>query len=84
MRPEFREVIEDHLLRYVTEILNEKGKWANETITLPNPELKYHKGYLDGICCALNCTYKQEGEYWVVRNGRKQIIAKVKESWEED
>lgn len=84
MRPELREVIEDHLLRYVTEILNEKGKWANETITLPNPELKYHKGYLDGICCALHCTYKQEGEYWVVRDGRKQIIAKVKESWEDE
>lgn len=84
MRPEFREVIEGHLQRYVTEVLNEKGKWANETITLPNAELKYQKGFLDGMCCALNLTYQKEGDYWVVRNGRKQIISKVKESWEED
>lgn len=84
MKEEVQAVIEDHLDNYVREILNDKFKSQSDpgAFMLPNPDLKYETGWLDGVCMCLNLSYSKEGDFWVVRNGRRSIIAKVKEEWE--
>lgn len=84
MRTEIREILQSKLEDFVSEYLNEKAK-GSEGISIPNAELKYYKGFLDGMCCALNCkSWQLESGYWVVRDAHNRIIATCKDSWEED
>jgi hypothetical protein len=88
MRPEIQEVLQDKLESFVAEHLNDAAKNADGGccgIHIANPELRYYKGYIDGICCALKCkTWGLEGDTWVVRDGRNRIVASCKNAWEED
>lgn len=84
MRTELKEILQSKLEDFVSEHLNEKAK-GSEGISIPNAELKYYRGFLDGMCCALNCkSWKLESGYWVVRDAHNRIIATCKDSWEED
>ena len=52
---------------------------------ITNPDLKYYKGFIDGMCCALNFQgWGLEGEYWVIRDSRNRIVIKQKNAWEDD
>lgn len=88
MRPEVQEILQDKLESFVAEHLNDVAKNADvgsRGVYITNPELRYYKGYIDGICCALKCkTWGLEGDTWVVRDGRNRIVASCKNAWEED
>ena len=84
MRTEFIEILKSKLEDFVGEILNNKQKRGEcDTIGFENVQLKYLKGFLDGMCLALNCNYKKEGDYWVNRDCRKGVMAYQKESFED-
>lgn len=85
MKEEIQAVIQAHLENYVREILNDKFKSRTVpgSFAMPNPDLKYELGWLNAACMCLNLSYSKEGDFWVVRNGRRTIIAKVKEEWED-
>ena len=88
MRPEIKEMLQYKLESFVTEYLNDAAKNADGGccgVYITNPEMRYYKGYIDGMCCALNFKgWKLEGEYWVVRDARNRIVVKCKNSWEEE
>lgn len=54
-----------------------------DVIGFENVQLKYLKGFLDGMCTALNCSYQKEGDYWVIRDGRKKVIVREKEAYDD-
>ena len=84
MKTEFIEILENKLEDFVGEILNDKQKRGDgDTIGMENVQLKYLKGYLDGMCTALNCNYKKEGDYWVIRDGRKSVVTSHKEAFDD-
>lgn len=84
MRTEFVELLQNKLEDFVGEILNDKQKRGdNDVIGFENAQLKYLKGFLDGMCTALNCSYQKEGDYWVIRDGRKSVIVREKESYDD-
>jgi hypothetical protein len=84
MRTEFVELLQDKLEDFVGEILNDKQKRSDDdVIWLENAQLKYLKGFLDGMCTALNCNYQKEGDYWVIRDGRKKVIVRIKEAYDD-
>ena len=72
----------------MTEYLNDAAKNADGGccgVYITNPEMRYYKGYIDGMCCALNFKgWKLEGEYWVVRDARNRIVVKCKNAWDEE
>lgn len=88
MRPEIKELLQDRLETYVAEHLNDVAKNADGGccgINITNPEMRYYKGYIDGMCCALNFKgWGLEGGYWVVRDARNRIVLKCKNAWEEE
>lgn len=88
MRPEIKELLEDRLASFVAEHLNDVAKKADggcDGVCITNPDLKYYKGYIDGMCCALNFQgWGLEGEYWVIRDARNRVVIKHKNAWEED
>lgn len=84
MREEYIELMQEHLDSYVNEILNDKFKGPCFGVKIPNADLEFHRGYLNGMCCALNCSIDKEDDTWLIRDGRKHVIAKRKESWEEE
>ena len=85
MKNEYREVLTAKLEGFVYEVINDiQKRGENDVIGLENVERKYLKGYLDGMCCALNCSYGKEGDFWVVRDGRRHVVARVKECFEDD
>ena len=85
MKDEYREVLAFKLEEFVYEVLNDKQKRGdNDVIGMENVQLKYIKGYLDGMCCALNCSYGKEGDYWVIRDGRRHVVARVRENMTEE
>lgn len=56
MRPEIQEVLQGKRESFVAEHLNDVAKNADGGccgIHIANPELRYYKGYIDGMCCAL-------------------------------
>lgn len=55
-----------------------------EIARLKELQLKYLKGFLDGMCTALNCNYQKEGDYWVIRDGRKKVIVREKEAYDDE
>ena len=78
------EILDNKLEDFVGEILNDKQKRGEcDTIGLENAQLKYLKGYLDGMCTALNCSYEKEGDCWVIRDGRKKVITSQKEAFDD-
>lgn len=84
MKTEFIEILENKLEDFVGEILNDKQKKCNgDPIGFENVQLKYLKGYLDGMCTALNCNYEKEGDYWVIRDGRKSVVTSHKEFFDD-
>lgn len=84
MKTQFIEILENKLEDFVGEILNDKQKKGEcDTIGFENVQLKYLKGYLDGMCTALNCNYQKEGDYWVIRDGRKSVVAYQKEAFDD-
>lgn len=84
MRTEFIELLQNKLEDFVGEILNDKQKRGDDdVIGFENVQLKYLKGFLDGMCTALNLNYQKEGDYWVIRDCRKGVIAYQKESFED-
>lgn len=88
MRTEIKELLQDRLDSYVAEHLNDVAKNADggcAGVHITNPDLKYYKGYIDGMCCALNFQgWGLEGEYWVIRDSRNRIVVKQKNAWEDD
>lgn len=83
MKTEFIEILKNKLEDFVGEILNDKQKRGeHDVVGFENVQLKYLKGFLDGMCTALNCNYKKEGDYWVIRDGRKGVVAYQKESFD--
>lgn len=84
MKTEFIEILENKLEDFVGEVLNDKQKRGEcDVIGFENVQLKYLKGFLDGMCTALNCNYKKEGDYWVIRDGRKGVVAYQKENFDD-
>lgn len=84
MRTELKEVLQDKLDSFVSEYLNEQAK-GSEGISIANPELRYYKGYIDGMCCALNCkSWGLENDRWVVRDGHNRIVASRKNAWDDE
>ena len=84
MKSEFIEILDNKLEDFVGEILNGKQKRGDDdVIGFENIQLKYLKGFLDGMCTALNCNYKKEGDYWVIRDGRKGVVAYHKEAFDD-
>lgn len=84
MKDVFIELLTDKLENFVNEVRNDKQKRSDgDVIGFENVQLKYYKGYLDGMCCALNCSYGKEGDYWVIRDGRRHIIAKKLEAYDD-
>lgn len=76
MRTEFVELLQNKLEDFVGEILNDKQKRGeNDVIGFENVQFKYLKGFLDGMCTALDCNYQKEGDYWVIRDGSKYVYA---------
>ena len=84
MRDEYIELLKDHLDAFVNEIMNDKFKGPCSGVQIPNPDLAFHRGYLNGMCCALNCSFEREGDTWFIRDGRKHVIAKRRETWEDE
>lgn len=85
MKTEFIEILKTKLEDFVGEILNDKqNRCECDVIGFENVQRKYLKGYLDGMCTALNCNYKKEGDYWVIRDGRKGVVVQQKESFDEE
>jgi hypothetical protein len=88
MRTELKEVLQDKLDSYVSEYLNEQAK-GSEGISIANPELRYYKGYIDGMCCALNCKswgleWGVENDRWVIRDSHNRIVASSKNAWDDE
>lgn len=84
MKTTFIEILKSKLEDFVGEVLNDKQKRGeSDVIGFENVQLKYLKGFLDGMCTALNCNYQKEGDYWVIRDGRKSVIVCEKESYDE-
>ena len=84
MRIEFVELLQNKLEDFVGEILNDKQKkGASDAIGFENVQLKYLKGFLDGMCTALDCNYQKEGDYWVIRDGSESVVVREKESFDE-
>ena len=84
MRTEFIELLQNKLEDFVGEILNDKQKRGDDdVIGFENVQLKYLKGFLDGMCTALNLNYQKEGDYWVIRDGRKRVVARQKEAFDD-
>lgn len=77
MRTEFKEVLQSHLDDLVIEVRNNKAK--GDSFACPNPDLAFHRGYIFGMCCALNCTFENEGDTWCIKDGRGKVIAKAQE-----
>lgn len=84
MKTELIEIFDNKLEDFVGEILNDKQKRGeNDVIGFENVQLKYLKGFLDGMCTALECNYQKEGDYWVIRDGRKKVVARQKEAFDD-
>ena len=88
MRTEIQEVLQSKLESFVTEHLNEVAKTADgdcHGINMPNAELRYYKGYIDGMCCALNFKgWGLESGYWVIRDAHNRIVASCKDAWDDE
>ena len=84
MREEMKESIQLNLDNYVNEEFNDQAKGDCCGINIENPFLRYYKGWLVGVCMALNLTMNKEGDEWVIRNGRRTIIARSKHDEEDD
>lgn len=88
MRTEIKEILQDKLESFVNEYLNDVAKNADGGccgVHITNPEMRYYKGYIDGMCCALNFKgWGLESGYWVVRDAHNRIVATCKNSWEEE
>jgi hypothetical protein len=84
MKIQFIEILQNKLEDFVGEILNNKQKRGeNDVIGFENVQLKYLRGFLDGMCTALNCNYQKEGDYWVIRDGRKRVVWREKEAFDD-
>lgn len=84
MRTEIIELLQSKLEDFVSEHLNEQAK-NSDCISIPNARLQYCKGYLDGMCCALDCkSWGLESGYWVIRDKNNRLIATCKNAWEEE
>ena len=84
MKTEFVELLQNKLEDFVGEILNDKQKRGDDdAIGFENTQLKYLRGFLDGMCTALGCNYQKEGDYWVIRDSRKRVIVREKESYDD-
>lgn len=84
MRTEFKEVLQSHLDDLVIEVRNNKAK--GDSFACPNPDLAFQRGYIFGMCYALNCTcendgdnctFENEGDTWYIKDGRGEVIAKA-------
>lgn len=84
MREEMRESIQLNLENYAHEEANDRAKGDCCGVKIENPFLRYYKGWLVGVCMALNLTMNKEGDEWVIRNGRRQVIARYGHSEEDD
>jgi len=84
MREEMKESIQLNLENYAQEEFNDRAKDFATAVNIENPYLRYYKGWLTGVCMALNLTMEREGDGWVIRNGRRQVIARSGHSEEDD
>ena len=84
MREEMKESIQLNLENYANEEANDRAKGDCCGARIENPYLRYYKGWLAGVCMALNLTMDKEGDAWVIRNGRRQVIARTGHSGEDD
>lgn len=88
MRAEIREILQDKLESFVSEYLNDGAKNADGGcygVQITNPEMRYYKGFIDGMCCALNFKgWGLESGYWVVRDAHNRIVVTCKNAWDDE
>lgn len=84
MREEVKDSIQMNLDNYVQEEFNDTTKGNCCGLAIENPFRQYYKGWLYGVCMALNLTMDKEGDEWVIRNGRRTVIARSRHDEEDD